>query len=60
MRYVILAAVVAVAGCATSQQQACDRTCRLGMAQAFVLAGSFPAGARVTENGAVASGDTWL
>ena len=30
------------------------------MAQAFVLAGVFPAGARVTENGAVASGDTWL
>jgi hypothetical protein len=60
MRFLIPAIALAASGCATPAQQACDRSCRLGVAQAFVLAGGFPIGARVTENGAVVSGDTWL
>jgi hypothetical protein len=60
MRFLFFASAVLAAGCATSQQQAWDRNCRLGMAQAFVLTGAFPAGARVTENGAVVAGTTWL
>ncbi|HEX5007256.1 MAG TPA: hypothetical protein VFV70_09100, partial [Hyphomonadaceae bacterium] len=60
MRFLIIASAVAASGCATSTQQACDRSCRLGMAEAFVRAGDFPAEARVTENGAVVSGATWL
>lgn len=60
MRYLILASALAAAGCATSEQQACDRTCRLGIAETFAQAGDFPAGARITENGAVISGGTWL
>lgn len=60
MRFLILASALVAVGCATSAQQACDRSCRLGMAQAFALAGDFPVGTRVTENGAVVSGATWL
>jgi hypothetical protein len=60
MRFLILASALTAAGCATTAQQACDRSCRLGMAEAFVRAGDFPAEARATENGAVVSGATWL
>ncbi len=60
MRFLLLASALAIAGCGTPTLEACDRTCRLGMAEAFVRAGGFPAEARVTENGAEVSGATWL
>ena len=60
MRFLILASALAATGCATTTQQACDRSCRLGAAQTVAQTGAFPAGARVTENGTVVSGATWL
>jgi hypothetical protein len=60
MRFILAVATLSLSACATTTQSACDRTCRLALAQTIAVTGQYPIGARVTENGTEVLGDIWL
>jgi hypothetical protein len=60
MRLRLAATALLLSACTTTTQSACDRSCRLGLAQTIAVTGQYPVGARVTQDGNEVVGDIWL
>ena len=60
MRSILAVSAFLFAACSTTSQPACDRSCRLALAQTIAVTGQYPIGARVTQNGTEVAGDIWL